>query len=186
MEINVSNLKSEINRYNKIINDYEENILNLYNELFQTQTYWQDGNSIKFINTLELEKRQTNNKIAELKSISDILKYITTEYEKIGNKIAFDLSTKNLIDTYFNNYISKIDNIIKKYNSLDISFCPNEAIVLKDERNKLQAIKSDVLDIKQKINKTFKQLEEIETQIKNKLEKINIEYITENSVSDFI
>ena len=58
MEVHVSSLKAEINKYNRLTEEYNTCMLNLYNTLGQTSSYWKDTNSGAFIDEVWLQKNQ--------------------------------------------------------------------------------------------------------------------------------
>ena len=72
--------------------------------------------------------------------------------------------------------------IINKYNTLNLTFCPTESILLKNQRNKLIEDKKQLETVKSKILAYFEDIEEIEKEIANKLDKIEINLITENDI----
>ena len=79
MKINVSNLKVEIKKLNKLIDEYEDTCLNLYNELASNQVYWNDDISKKFNENIMLEKIEVKETINECKKIPSPIKRILTD-----------------------------------------------------------------------------------------------------------
>ena len=56
-EIKVDKLKDEVVKLNKLIDDYEDNYLNMYHEIMNSNSDWIDGNSITFFSEKDLEKQ---------------------------------------------------------------------------------------------------------------------------------
>ena len=186
MIVHVDKIKVELDKYNNLINKYENAYLNLYHELNSASLYWNDGHSAKFFDNVEVEKNKVSNGILELKSVRDIYFYIVESYEKLGNRISFDLKYQDSIISSFNKYIDKLDEIINLYNNLDLTFCAEEANLLKTELEKLGHMKYSVTAIKNKVRKIFLQIEEIEKEVKFRISKIDIEIIKKKEINDFI
>ncbi len=182
MEIYIDKLKIEMNRFNKLITNYEKIMLNLFNILNQTSSYWQDTNSMKFLDSVSRQKININKKINELKTLKDIYEYLIRKYETFGAKIEFDLSAKEKINTKMNKYIEKINKTIDDYNSLYLSFYPDERAPILNQKNELIKIGSKTEELKEKIRKSFIEIEEIEKTVNEKLSKINVEIIREETL----
>ena len=60
MEINVTNLESEYNKFNSELETFYNNYLNIYNELNNANNYWQDYHARLFFSNVNGEK---NNRI---------------------------------------------------------------------------------------------------------------------------
>ena len=185
MIINVDKLRDELVKYNTFINKYEDIFLKLYGELNSASVYWNDGRSISFFEHVDKEKDKIKNVISELNGIFDFYSYIVENYEKIGNKIRFDLSVKDSIIDKYNIYINKVEEIIRCYNNLDLSFCPQEASLINDEKNKFLTIRDVVINSKNNVEKIFFEIERIEKEIGLMVSRINIDFIKETDISLF-
>ena len=168
-----------MNSIDKTINEYESNILNLYNQLLSTSIYWKDKRSLKFNEKVTLDKKQANIKLLELKSTEEILKYIISKYENIGQKIKFDLKGKEKINKLLDDYILQLEKILDQYEQIDLSHFNELRVKLTKQELVLKELKNNMKTIKDNINEKFNKLEEIELQIAQRLNKIKIEYIKE-------
>ena len=177
MVVHVDKVRVELDKYNNLINKYENAYLNLYHELRNASIYWNDGNSINYFDNIDLEKNKISNGILELKSVRDIYFFIAESYEKIGNRIFFDLKYQDVIINKFNMYINKLNKIINLYKNLDLSFCAEEAILLCSELDKLDHMKVSVVAVKEKVRSIFVQIEEIEKEVRLRISKIDIEIL---------
>ena len=97
MKINNINLKNDINLLNKLIAEYEEVKLNLFNELKDSCINWQDGNSVDFENKIYLEKVESDNILRTLTDKRDILNFIYDKYSDLGKKIKCDLNNRSAL-----------------------------------------------------------------------------------------
>ena len=186
MIVHVDKIRVELDKYNNLITKYENAYLNLYHELNSASLYWNDGNSPKFFENVDSEKNKVSNSILELKSVRDVYFYIAESYEKLGNRISFDLKYQDSIINKFNLYIDKLDKIITLYNELDLTFCAEEANLLRTELDKLDHMKYSVTALKEKVRKIFMQIEEIEKEVHSRLSKIDIEIIKKKEINEFI
>ncbi len=186
MEINIEKLKNEIEQYNKIIDNYENLYLNLYNELSNCTFYWQDEKSISFFDSIAKEKLEIKNAINELNGLCSIYDYIIKKYNIIGNKISFDLNKKDKIISKINNFIDKTHTIYNKYNSINLSHYPSEARYLYIQMNKLKEVENDLIKLKNTINNIFISIEEIEKEVNLKIETLSVKTIKENAVKLYI
>ena len=89
-----------------------------------------------FFDSLKYEKMHVDETIQEMKKVHDIYRYLYEKYIEIGNEIKYELTSKDSIIIALNNYINRFDVIIRKYNSLDLSFCP-ESIIIEQQKNNL-------------------------------------------------
>lgn len=181
MKIDLKELQLRIDSIDKTINEYESNILNLYNQLLSTSIYWKDKRSLKFNEKVTLDKKQANIKLLELKSTEETLKYIISKYENIGQKIKFDLKGKEKINKLLDDYILQLEKILDQYEQIDLSHFNELRVKLTKQELVLKELKNNMKTIKDNINEKFNKLEEIELQIAQRLKKIKIEYIKEAS-----
>jgi len=186
MQINVSNIKLEVLKLNKLIDEYENSYLNLYNEMTKASTYWQDNHSINFFSNVDFEKNKASITLEEIKSVRDVYNLLIKKYQSIGNKIRYNPKNLKRLLIIFDTYNDNIDDIIRCYRNLDLSFCSYERRKLNQQRQTLQNTKQILNQIKNNIINIINKIEEIEQEINLKISKINIEAMKENSVSDYI
>ena len=120
MEIRVNNLKEIINTFNNLLESYEEVHLNLYNEINNASSYWNDGYAINFFENCNNNKMKITNNIEELRNLKNIYDFIINKYLLLGHNITINLEEKININNYFNKYLNRLNNIINSYNRLDI------------------------------------------------------------------
>ena len=119
MEINIGHLKTELSNLNKLLEEYNINNLNMYNELSKTGSYWIDNHSIMFSNTISFEKLKVNKVYKEMKELKEIYQYMIISYQDIGNKIKINISGREDVLNKFDNITSMINKVINEYNNLE-------------------------------------------------------------------
>ena len=179
MTIDLKKMQLEIDYLDKTINKYEESLLNLYNQLLLTSIYWKDKNSLKFNENISQEKKEANIKLLELKSVKNTFKYLISKYENIGQKIEFDLTNREKINKFFDDYILQLEKILDQYNGIDMTYFENLSEVLTNQMLSIKELKDNMQTIKDNINKIFDRLEDTEIQVAQLLNKIKVEYIKE-------
>jgi hypothetical protein len=179
MKIDLKKIQLEIDNLDKTINRYEENLLNLYNQLLLTSIYWKDKNSLKFNENISQEKKEANIKLLELKSVKNTFKYLISKYENIGQKIEFDLTNREKINKFFDDYILQLEKILDQYNGIDMTYFENLSEVLTNQMLLIKKLKGNMQVIKDNVNKIFDKLEDTEIQVAQRLNKIKVEYIKE-------
>ena len=179
MKIDLKKIQLEIDNLDKTINRYEENLLNLYNQLLLTSIYWKDKNSLKFNENISQEKKEANIKLLELKSVKNTFKYLISKYENIGQKIEFDLTNREKINKFFDDYILQLEKMLDQYNGIDMTYFENLSEVLTNQMLLIKKLKGNMQVIKDNVNKIFDKLEDTEIQVAQRLNKIKVEYIKE-------
>lgn len=186
MKVNVSNLKVEIKKLNKLIDEYEDIYLNLYNELLSNQVYWDDDVSKKFNESIGLEKIQVSTTINELTNIKSIYEELVSKYEKIGNKLEFVPKSKDIILSKLDNYLDKLYKTLEIYNELDFNKKSKEILIISKHISKLEKMAVEVSSLRKKIKEKYELVQEIENNINLKISKIRLEYINEIDINKFI
>lgn len=186
MYVNVNDIKAEVDNFNALLDEYEENYLNLYNEISKASFYWQDVKSLAFFENIKHERMQVVNNYNQLTDYKNIYVYIYDKYQELGNKIKFDLEMKDNIMNSINNCNNKLKTIIRKYFNLDLSFCPFESEILKREIRKVESMQSNLLEIKSNIKDIYQRIENIEAEVARKFNLLNVDYIKENDISRFL
>lgn len=172
LEINASNLKNDINELNRLINEYEEIQLNLFNQLKDSCINWQDGNSIVFDNKIHLEKQETLLVLQNLKSKKNIYDFIYTKYCEFGKNLSCNLNNKSKLLLAIANCESQFDNIISEFKKIDHSFYYFEYQNIMNNKNKIVESRNKLIDFKNNITKIFIRIQNIEQQINNKINKL--------------
>lgn len=186
MQVNIKKLKEDLNLYNELLKEYEENYLNYYNVVSSFSFFWNDEHSKKFYSAIPKEKMHYKNILYELESIKDIYKYIYIKYSKFGEKIYIDLKAEELILTKVNDCIADINRIIYMFNNLNLSFCPDESWLILKQKEKMINCRNKMKENKEQIRKFFSNIKEIEQTIKYKLKSIEVSYIKETDIKGMI
>ncbi|MBR1376443.1 MAG: hypothetical protein IJ565_01380 [Bacilli bacterium] len=185
-EIKVDKLKDEVVKLNKLIDDYEDNYLNMYHEIMNSNSDWIDGNSITFFSEKDLEKQKRELGVDELKNVSNIYQYIASSYETLANNIKYDLDKKNTINSEINEYIKKINSIIRDYSNLSTKYVDSSIrIAINNEITKLRKTKSKAKILRNTLEEIFNNIEEIEKNVNSKISQIKIDIITQNNPERF-
>ena len=116
--------------------------------------------------------------IKEMKKVHDVYIYLYEKYIEMGNEIKCELTSKDSIIIALSDYINKFDVIIKKYNALDLGFCP-ESIIIDQQKSNLLHTKNLLVETKNNINDAFQNIDNIEKYVKDKINEINIAIINE-------
>lgn len=175
IEVNVIDLKKEIDEITKYINEYEEIQLNLFNQLKESTINWQDGYSKQFESKIYLDKQEALTFLQQLKSKKEIYTFIYNKYNELGKRISCNLNNKNTIINSLDNCISQANSIINQFNRIDNSFyyweyqtistCENKIIDIKNKLNnslsRVRSLYQKVESIEKDINAKIKELEDI-------------------------
>ena len=186
MEVNVEKLQAKVNQYKKKIRDYESCMQNLYNDFNQTSIYWKGSYCDRFLDSISAEKKDIFNVISDLNAIGDIYDFIIQKYSAFGQRIKYDLNKVSDINMAFDQLLSGLDDVIRKYDNLNLDFYPSERGLILQERAKLQYVRQDIQSLKEKINGKFAKIAEIETAVSSKISNIDIEFISEKDGSNFV
>lgn len=178
IEIDLTNTEQLLVELGKICKEYDNNINNLFLMFQKANTYWHDATASKFFSSLEQEKITNQKEILNIYNKLEIYKFIYAKYIELGKKIKCNLSNKENIINKLNQCINILSNLIKSYNSLNMYFA-NEKYMLSNEKTKLINSYNTLISSKEKIEKIYKKIEEIETQISNKISKLEIVNIEE-------
>ena len=119
--------------------------------------------------------------IKEMKKVHDVYIYLYEKYIEMGNEIKCELTSKDSIIIALSDYINKFDVIIKKYNALDLGFCP-ESIIIDQQKSNLLHTKNLLVETKNNINDAFQNIDNIEKYVKDKINEINIAIINGRSI----
>lgn len=186
MQLNVSNVYNELINLSSLINSLEKEYLNIYQLLSEVANYWKDNNSINYLNHLQKEKIKTKNICDELTNIKDVYSYFIEQYSKIGNKIFFNEKNVSKVLTKFDDYINHGENILKKYNELNLSSYDYGFDLLDEQINTLKSNLKKSMQIKAVMKKIFDDIVSIENTIKEKISKIDLEIIKESDINEFL
>ena len=184
MFINSEKLSIELKKLLSLIDKYNDIYINYYNTLNESSTYWSSPLSVRFFSDTSIEKNNVEMTIANLKNLSSIYNYMVEEYSEIGKKIRYDLSYENSLNQLFNKYIEKIDSTLILYRNLSLE--TEDVEIINKQMEALKNNKKRIIDIKNYYNELFNKLKEIEIEVKNKLLTLDIKYIKENDIQQYL
>ncbi len=186
MEINISNLKINLTELRKKVNQYDDNYINIYHHLIQSSSYWNDKYSNRFFSCVEEKRHKIDKNIQELNKMINVYQYIIDQYQSLGSKVKIKVENRNDVISAIDHYIQQLNNIISYYQGLDVSFCPNEAYFLNQEKQKLIKMRDSSINMKQNIKNIFNLVEETERTVKSKNNKIHIEILKDINIGEYI
>lgn len=186
MVVNTINLSSEIHKMNSLINEYENIFLNLYNEINNSSFFWNDNHSIAFYNNTNLEKLKVRQTITELKYVEDIYSYVYQNYSEFGRVIKFDLENFEKVYENFNLCNEQIKNVIRGHNGLDTSVCSEISGLINNNYTLLASMQEDLQLLKTSTKNALVKIENTEKEVRNKINHMDIEYIKESDIREFI
>lgn len=109
LRVNLYNIKmilSGKNGINTILDNYETDILEIFNTIEDIYTnYWQDGISLRFKDEMIIEKSNSLKFLSCLQERKTLINYIYNNYLKIGMTIYYEKNNKM-------NYLNNLKNII--------------------------------------------------------------------------
>lgn len=181
IEVNVKQLRDAISNYNDIIKAMEENntaIISNFNELGK---HWQDNRILRLNSSINSENLRILNLEKNMRSQLSAYRTVVKGYEAIGKQVKCNLAGQDILNAKLDNIITKINNIIIRYNSLgSISFYPR-AYLIRNQKKELKVVLSEFKELKTALNDKFNQIREIEDAVQNKLANIKIENIVVNN-----
>ena len=179
MQVNVTNLKDNIIKFDQNIKSFEESTFNMYQNIEEMRSLWRTSKTDSLFGFLEEERTLTKYLISNLKKLKIVYQFIIDSLEQYGKKIDVDLDLRDKVLESFDTYMKEENKIIDIYNTIDMSYFTNET-------NDLKKDKDTVLDSKVKINKLedafknmFDSIEEVEIEVEHKLNAINVSPIKE-------
>ena len=186
-EVNVVNLKSLVNNFNKLIEAYQKNYLNLYNELKNSSIFWTDTHALRFYDAKDMEKHKMDVSYEELTRMKDIYKYIVNKYEAIGNYISFNLDNRDALLSKINNYIENLNGILNSYNSLDYSFATSSVIYsINNQKNNIRNMLNNLYSVRNNIKSILNNISETENKIQSMINKVDIDVMPYATTERFI
>ena len=186
MLINTEELRTTLDKLNQLISNYEEIHLNMYNNLSSSFFSWNDLYSKKFLVYNDNEKKSFDNLIANYKSYYDIYKYILEKYSSLGKTIYYELDNKESVYAHFDTYISKLENILYKYDNSNLINNSNVSYKIYNERRKLQNRLDSVKSIYSDFKDFYNSINEINLEVSERISNIEIKDIQEISVEDYV
>ena len=181
LKVNLYNIKmilSGKNGINTILDNYETDILEIFNTIEDIYTnYWQDGISLRFKDEMIIEKSNSLKFLSCLQERKTLINYIYNNYLKIGMTIYYEKNNKM-------NYLNNLKNIISSLkvteNNLGNIYVSNNVYAnntLKTSLRKLKNVRYKINNYYIKVSNLVKQIEEIEVSIKAKINSLTDYYV---------
>ena len=181
LKVNLYNIKmilSGKNGINTILDNYETDVLEIFNTLEDIYTnYWQDGIALRFKDEMVIEKSNSLKFLACLQERKTLINYIYNNYLKIGITIYYEKNNKM-------NYLNNLKNIISSLkvteNNLGNIYVSNNVYAnnnLKETLRKLKNVRYKLNNYYIKVSNLVKQIEEIEASIKAKINSLTDYYV---------
>ena len=172
LEVNVADLKNDLEVLNLLIEQYDDARLNLFNQLKESCINWQDGNSIEFDNKIYLEKQESDLFLQSLKGKKEVFDYMCDKYGEIGKNIKCNLESKDAIINTIDNCYNKVVDLVSEFDKIDKSFSYPEQYSIQRQRERILEIKNELSEIKNEISKSYEKIADIENQVSVKISKL--------------
>lgn len=186
MKIQVDKLSNHLEKLLTIENKYNNFYLNYYNEIFKLQSYWTTTKGIVFFENVNIEKKDFNNFLLNLKEIRKIYFSLEKEYKIIGNEIEYYADEYDRFLNKIGDFNNKLEKIVNKYQNLNyknIDYNIKENLL--NEKEKILDSKSNLKKIKSKNKSIINKIVEKEKRIKSLITKIDINYIKEININEY-
>ena len=181
LKVNLYNIKmilSGKNGINTILDNYETDVLEIFNTLEDIYTnYWQDGIALRFKDEMVIEKSNSLKFLACLQERKTLINYIYNSYLKIGMIIYYEKNNKM---SYLNNLKNIISSLKVAENNLGNIYVSNNVYAnnnLKETLRKLKNVRYKLNNYYIKVSNLVKQIEEIEASIKAKINSLTDYYV---------
>lgn len=181
LKVNLYNIKmilSGKNGINTILDNYETDILEIFNTIEDIYTnYWQDGISLRFKDEMIIEKSNSLKFLSCLQERKTLINYIYNSYLKIGMTIYYEKNNKM---SYLNNLKNIISSLKVTENNLGNIYVSNNVYAnnnLKETLRKLKNVRYKLNNYYIKVSNLVKQIEEIESGIKAKINSLTDYYV---------
>ena len=181
LKVNLYNIKmilSGKNGINTILDNYETDVLEIFNTLEDIYTnYWQDGIALRFKDEMVIEKSNSLKFLACLQERKKLINYIYNSYLKIGMTIYYEKNNKM---AYLNNLKNIISGLKVTENNLSNIYASNNVYAnnnLKETLRKLKNVRYKLNNYYIKVTNLIKQIEEIESSIKAKVNSLTDYYV---------
>lgn len=181
LKVNLYNIKmilSGKNGINTILDNYETDVLEIFNTLEDIYTnYWQDGIALRFKDEMVIEKSNSLKFLACLQERKTLINYIYNSYLKIGMTIYYEKNNKM---SYLNNLKNIISSLKVTENNLGNIYVSNNVYAnnnLKETLRKLKNVRYKLNNYYMQVSNLVKQIEEIENGIKAKINSLTDYYV---------
>ncbi len=185
MKINVTNLKDEVTKLKKLTNEFDTNVLNIYNILKNVSTEWRSEKATRFFRDVEQEKNSVRQFVGNINDLNSIYGYIISQYGRLGRQMEIILSSQKEINDSLYVYITSLKEVLKKFQSLTLTSKMPEKNQLIAQKKKLEILITKSRNYRTKINQYFKNIKTIENNIDQKIRKLSTKYINQKNINQY-
>ena len=175
IDVDVSQLNTLVNQYNNILKRVDElysDIIHNYKELYKV---WQDMKSIHLSTSVSSEYSRMLKLKQNIKDQKNVYFLIYQGYKNLGYKIHCDLKKQDFINYKITEILQLLHTIHNQFSNLgDVSFSPKKYHIYQQQKS-IKSIIDSMKDLKSKINDKYKRIQEIETQVEERLQGISVE-----------
>ena len=186
MWVNTIELSNYVKILNNLIDKYEEEYLNYYNEMNKSSFFWNDEKAMRFYSDINIEKLKIITNHNELLSLNKIYTNIINSYQQLGKIVSFDLKNKNIVLDLLNKCNEDIKNIISSNNNVSVGSAPEISGIISSNSSILNNLQNELQDYKMKTREAFNKIEEIEREITSAISSLNLEYVKERDLTIYI
>ena len=180
INIKVKEIEQEIGTLKSLLIDYEKNYTMLFKELGDASFYWtEDGHAKKFFNGLKYEEEGQTSLYQSLSDLYQTYEYLYKKYRRIGDKINVRIEERDNILAKFTKCINETSELISLYRHLDVSYCPYERSIVKNQIIRLTNLKNQYTTTKEIVKTTLDNIEAIEAEVRSKIGAIDVTKINE-------
>ena len=172
-KIKINDLNKQIVVVDRLINEYEDVLLNLFHQLKESCMNWQDGNSKLFEEKIFSEKLESNVMFNKLCDYNYIYTFIYDNYKNLGKKIEFNLNNKMSLINNYNSIIDEFVDILNEFDNIDNSFYYSEYNKIKNLKYSLMNEKYTFINLKNNIIQILDNIDIIEKEVSSKISKLN-------------
>lgn len=173
LKINNIEIENKIEQLNRLIAEYKDIQLNLFNQLKDACINWQDGNSLEFENKIYLEKTEASFVLRDLEEKVEILNLIHNRYLELGQNIKCNLENKNIIIYSIENCGNQIESILNEFQKIDPTLPYDVKEKIRRQKEKVISSKTTLAEVKKEVTKTYEKIENIEKEVEEKIRKID-------------
>lgn len=172
LEVDISSLKNAIERLQKLLDEYEEIELNLFNQLKTSCTDWRDGNSEKFESEIYRDRKETDLLKLSLKERKNLYDFIYERYSAFGKKLKCNLNEKDTLLHTFDECYLHTNAIVAEFDRIDRSFYYSGRSSIEAARRKVVNVRTACKNFKTKAKEMFSEIEAIENKIEAKIKTL--------------
>ena len=165
IEVNVSNLKTNVKELEKSIKTLEEIKLNMFNQLEDSCVNWHDGHSLVFNGKMLDDSHEADKILLNLKQKRDLYDYITIKYGEIGSIIKCNFESEENLNSKITECINSDDEVLQELTNIHFDVYPtiNQLFKSKETINNFKtSIKNILIQIRENEQSIGKKIDELD------------------------